>query len=99
MYTQNYNYTTVQLKVQLELLTLRTTLYNLGDHNWARIFFDLAKQNKMERMFDVAPFCVNNVCSPHTFFFPVDAAFEVSAMTSSGPLLTTITMVAIMTEP
>ena len=47
----------------------RTTLYNLGDEGWARIFYNLAKQNQRERMFEVA--------GKHTFFFPVDSAFEV----------------------
>ena len=73
----------------------RTTLYNLGDEGWARIFYNLAKQviivfiniiiifyniviiifynlakqNQRERMFDVT--------GKHTFFFPVDSAFEV----------------------
>ena len=47
----------------------RTTLYNLGDEGWSRIFYNLAKQNQRERMFEVA--------GKHTFFFPVDSAFEV----------------------
>jgi len=50
-------------------LLARTTLYNLGDEGWARIFYNLAKQNQRARMFEVA--------GKHTFFFPVDAAFEV----------------------
>jgi len=50
-------------------LLARTTLYNLGDEGWARIFYNLAKQNERERMFEVA--------GKHTFFFPVDSAFEV----------------------
>jgi len=49
-------------------LLARTTLYNLGDEGWARIFYNLAKQNQRERMFDVT--------GKHTFFFPVDSAFE-----------------------
>lgn len=50
-------------------LLARTTLYDLGDEGWARIFYDLAKQNQRERMFEVA--------GKHTFFFPVDSAFNV----------------------
>ena len=37
----------------------------------ARIFYQLAKLNKRDRMFEVQ--------GKHTFFFPVDSAFEVSA--------------------
>jgi len=50
-------------------LLARTTLYNLGDEGWSRIFYNLAKQNERERMFEVA--------GKHTFFLPVDSAFEV----------------------
>lgn len=49
----------------------RSTLYNLGEDGRARIFFHLAKINKRDRMFDVK--------GKHTFFFPVDSAFDVIA--------------------
>ena len=54
----------------------RTTLYNLGDEGWARIFYNLAKENQRERMFEVA--------GKHTFFFPVDSAFEVLSLKLSS---------------
>ena len=49
---------------------LRSTLYNLGNNGWTRIFSHLATTNKREVMFDVA--------GRHTFFLPVDDAFDVS---------------------
>ena len=48
----------------------RSTLYDLGQGGMARVFHQLAKLNKRDRMFDVK--------GKHTFFFPVDAAFDVS---------------------
>ena len=48
----------------------QSTLYNLGDQGWTRVFYHLTKINKRERMFDVR--------GSHTFFLPVDAAFDVS---------------------
>jgi len=50
-------------------LLKRSTLYNLGQDGMARIFYQLAKLNKRDRMFEVQ--------GKHTFFFPVDSAFEV----------------------
>jgi len=52
-------------------LLQRSTLYNLGEDGWARIFFQLAKTNKRDKMFDVK--------GKHTFFFPIDSAFDVIA--------------------
>ena len=66
----------VQIESQIKLTKVcnwnlpRTTLYNLGDEGWSRIFYNLAKQNERERMFEVA--------GKHTFFLPVDSAFEVA---------------------
>ena len=51
-------------------MIFRSTLYDLGDNGWTRIFYHLAKTNKREKMF--------NVQGSHTFFLPVDAAFDVS---------------------
>merc|ERR1712088_250295 len=47
----------------------KSTLYNLGDNGWTRIFYHLSKTNKRDVMFDVA--------GRHTFFLPVDTAFDV----------------------
>jgi len=52
-------------------LLQRSTLYNLGQDGMARIFYQLAKLNKRDRMFEVK--------GKHTFFFPVDSAFDVIA--------------------
>ena len=54
----------------LNYFNVRSTLYNLGDHGWTRIFYHLSKTNKRDVMFDVA--------GRHTFFLPVDTAFDVS---------------------
>ena len=48
----------------------KSTLYNLGDNGWTRIFYHLTKTNKRDVMFEVA--------GRHTFFLPVDTAFDVS---------------------
>ena len=52
-------------------LICRSTLYNLGNNGWTRIFYHLATTNQREVMFDVR--------GRHTFFLPVDDAFDVSS--------------------
>ena len=56
--------------LQILNFVFRSTLYDLGNNGWTRIFYHLTKTNKRERMFDVK--------GRHTFFLPVDAAFDVS---------------------
>jgi len=64
------NATYTQHVTALKLLQ-RSTLYNLGSNGWARVFYALAKKNQRDKMFGVA--------GRHTFFFPIDSAFDVIA--------------------
>ena len=57
-------------RVTAEKLLEKSTLYNLGEGGRARIFYERALHNNNAFMFGVTR------GGPHTFFFPVDSAFD-----------------------